>query len=821
MKDETTILEHEMSEHMKRDLMLAALSEMDVILMSDTSLTFEDAMSSALMPIAVASDTDRMLIYKHNSEKDCFGQVYRWDKASGGTVSVDEELVILPNLPAITEWISILKKGGHVNIECDTMTRDEAFFLDQFNVKALMLFPVFINKELWGGVAFQRHNESRLFEENIGDFLNYASRLSVSAFIRHENALKEERSLMEIKRREETLDALNKASIAILAWENKSFADAMSESLSYIAEPLGLHRISVWRNNPYDKNKGLSGSQIYRWDRASEGTTVTNPSLQNILYSKLAPSWEAILSRGGTFNGPIETIPDFGALKLFKVVSTYITPVFIKGEFWGFVMFEDRENSRYFEDYAVKMMESAAFLCANNVIRNDMEHELIESEATREANKLSELMLNTTPLACRLWRKEDGKFKIFRCNDKAVELFGLKSKTEYYKRFYEFSPEFQPDGKRSSDTIGRILEETFKKGRMVFEWMHKFIDGTELPVEITLVKVNYNGEDIIAGYTRDLREMKSLMNIIHEESEKLLASAHWYEEILDAIPFGITVQDVNKNFNYFNTTAERAFGKKREDLIGNPCCNLGLEICNTPNCSIECALRGKFRTYFIHNNVTYQSDVHTLRDFDENIIGFIEVIQDITKMEHMARQQAEAEAANKAKSNFLSTMSHEMRTPLNAVIGMTSIGKNTEDVNKKNYALSKIGDASSHLLGVINDVLDMAKIEANKLELSPIEYNFDKMLQRVMDFVNYKVDEKNQRLSISIDNRIPRFVVGDDQRLAQVITNLLSNAVKFTPENGKISLNAELVSECDDVCEIRVEVSDNGIGMSPEYKSKM
>jgi len=166
-------------------------------------------------------------------------------------------------------------------------------------------------------------------------------------------------------------------------------------------------------------------------------------------------------------------------------------------------------------------------------------------------------------------------------------------------------------------------------------------------------------------------------------------------------------------------------------------------------------------------------------------------------------------------------MSHEMRTPMNAIIGMTAIGKKAENSEEKNYALYKIGDASSHLLGIINDVLDMAKIEANKLELSPVEYNFGKMLEKVVMLVNFRVDEKLQTLTVNVDSNIPRLIVGDDQRLAQIITNLLSNAVKFTPKGGIIHLEASLNGEAADGCELRIEVSDNGIGIAPEKQGKL
>jgi signal transduction histidine kinase/CheY-like chemotaxis protein len=182
---------------------------------------------------------------------------------------------------------------------------------------------------------------------------------------------------------------------------------------------------------------------------------------------------------------------------------------------------------------------------------------------------------------------------------------------------------------------------------------------------------------------------------------------------------------------------------------------------------------------------------------------------------------AAAQNASKAKSNFLSNMSHEMRTPMNAIIGMTAIAKSSGNIEKKDYCLNKINDASTHLLGVINDILDMSKIEANKFELSEGEFDFEKVLQRVVNVVNYRVDEKQQTLAVYLDRAIPRVLAGDDQRLTQVITNLLGNAVKFTPEGGVISVETHLQGEEDGVCAIRVEVIDSGVGMTEEQQSRL
>ena len=191
----------------------------------------------------------------------------------------------------------------------------------------------------------------------------------------------------------------------------------------------------------------------------------------------------------------------------------------------------------------------------------------------------------------------------------------------------------------------------------------------------------------------------------------------------------------------------------------------------------------------------------------------------IDKARAAALQQAVQ--ASMAKGNFLATMSHEMRTPMNAIIGMTSIGKAANNKAKKDYAFEKIENASSHLLGVINDILDISKIEANKFELSPVTFNFEKVLEKVVNVTGFRIDERNQEFTVQIDDKIPRFIVGDDQRIAQVITNLLSNAVKFTPENGSIALNARLHDKKDDVYILLIEVKDSGIGISKEQQIRL
>ncbi|MDR2105915.1 MAG: response regulator [Coriobacteriales bacterium] len=180
------------------------------------------------------------------------------------------------------------------------------------------------------------------------------------------------------------------------------------------------------------------------------------------------------------------------------------------------------------------------------------------------------------------------------------------------------------------------------------------------------------------------------------------------------------------------------------------------------------------------------------------------------------RMRREALLSARAKSEFLANMSHEIRTPLNAVISMNTIGRAASDIERKNYAFDQIGDAADHLLGIINAILDMSKIEANKLELDKHPFNVEDVLHRVANVISFKTSEKHQEFIVTIGDTVPVGLVTDDQRLTQVITNLLSNAVKFTDEGGLIELSVKLLEQDDAMCTVQFSVRDTGIGIPEE-----
>ncbi|MDR0442253.1 MAG: PAS domain-containing protein, partial [Treponema sp.] len=356
----------------------------------------------------------------------------------------------------------------------------------------------------------------------------------------------------KLEQREKKLEALNKMAVAFLSQSDTTFETLMTNEVRFITDIMNLDKVSVWRN--FEKADGLHSSMIYRWNSEFGGTTEPPPVFKDVTYAQYAPSWEKMLSDGQSINGPSRLMPEREAATLaaFGAVSAFVTPIFFSNAFWGFVLFADGHNERYFDNESAEMMRSAAFLFANAVMRAEMEREIATAE------ERTKLMLDSSPLGCNIW---DQNLNLIACNEAVVNLLGLKNKQEYFERFYDFSPEYQPDGKRSSDEGLRLVKKAFAEGTISFEWMHQKSDGTPLPSEITLVRVNYGSGYVLAGYTRDLRHIKAM--------EQKVAEAHNRAKILlDKTPLCCQLWDDSFRKIDCNEEALRLFGfKDKQDFL--------------------------------------------------------------------------------------------------------------------------------------------------------------------------------------------------------------------------------------------------------------
>lgn len=207
-------------------------------------------------------------------------------------------------------------------------------------------------------------------------------------------------------------------------------------------------------------------------------------------------------------------------------------------------------------------------------------------------------------------------------------------------------------------------------------------------------------------------------------------------------------------------------------------------------------------------------------------VGFTDI--DGEMRESMAQSRAlsdalaAAEQASKAKTSFLSSMSHEIRTPMNAIIGLNAIALNAPELTDKTRDyLEKISSSANHLLSLINDILDMSRIESGKTVLKNEDFSFSKLLEQINTIFGAQCADKGLDYNCRIIGSVDARYIGDNMKLRQVLINILGNAVKFTPEGGSVELTIERTAHFDSRSTLRFTISDTGIGMSPEYLPKL
>ena len=280
------------------------------------------------------------------------------------------------------------------------------------------------------------------------------------------------------------------------------------------------------------------------------------------------------------------------------------------------------------------------------------------------------------------------------------------------------------------------------------------------------------------------------------------------ENVIDEFSDGLIVLDNSDKVIYTNYQVQKiypsfltsGYEKNLDEII--TLCN------NNEKLTVKEKVYKIYEKEIVKDNITY---------------GKMYVVSDITESYNytisLEKQTAIAEHANKAKSAFLAKMSHEIRTPINAVIGMNEmILRESKETEIKKYAMD-IKTSAHALLGIINDILDSSKIESGKLEILPVEYELDSLLNDIMNMIFVKARDKQLKFEIMVDETLPNVLWGDDVRIRQILINLLNNAVKYTPE-GKVTLSVSGEKKENEVI-MRYEVTDTGIGIKEEDLPKL
>lgn len=306
--------------------------------------------------------------------------------------------------------------------------------------------------------------------------------------------------------------------------------------------------------------------------------------------------------------------------------------------------------------------------------------------------------------------------------------------------------------------------------------------------------------------------------------------------ILDNISTAVFWKDRNLNYLGCNRHYENLYEVRESEIIGkNSYDFLPRDYSDRAERVEWQMLRGqtapKSIDHMVKNKWGHDRWIRTTRtpiinEYDE-IVAIVGVSEDITteieydinmtkNAKDLEYAVMQAEKANAAKTEFLSRMSHEIRTPLSAILGLIQVSLDSDDINFIKDNLIKTEASSNILYSVINDLLDLSKIEADKMSIVNNDFNLEDMLIDSFDIIIDSAEEKNLHMVIEMDYKIPEVVIGDRNHLSQVLVNLLSNAVKFTDDGGIIDLAVNLVEKKENSMNIEFVVSDTGIGMSKE-----
>jgi PAS domain S-box-containing protein len=425
-------------------------------------------------------------------------------------------------------------------------------------------------------------------------------------------------------------------------------------------------------------------------------------------------------------------------------------------------------------------------------------------------------------------------FNYSDANPAALRLFGAANKSDLTAlRLSDLSPESQSDGRLSAEKAQEMIATALRKGSHFFEWEHRRFNGEIFAANIMMTRVVVAGKVLLQATVRDISERKAA-----EDQLRKLALA------LEQSPESIVITNVEGRIEYVNDAFVQNTGYRHEEVIGqNPRI---LKSGKTPaQTYVDMwhalksgqAWKGEFSNSRKDGSEYIEYAIITpLRQSDGSITHYVAVKDDITEKKRLALEldgyrhhleelvasrttelvaaRKQADAANQAKSSFLANMSHEIRTPMNAIIGLTHILRRDGTTPEQASRLDKIDGASRHLLSIINDILDLSKIEAGRMQLESTDFHLSSILDSIAFLIAEPARDKGLSLNIAVDG-VPLWLRGDLTRLRQALLNYAGNAVKFT-EKGAITLRAILVEDKGDDLLVRFEVSDTGIGIPPD-----
>ena len=774
----------------KKGRLLNIISRLaEVLLTAANEENFEETLHKGMELIGQCLEADCVQIWPNEIYDDTLHFVlrYKWLSDAGRKAPpVDLGTAV----PYSKRWNELFLRGEYINGPISTLPQEDQDLLGPLGLMSTITIPLFYRDRFWGVFCVNDCVRERYFTDNEISMLS-------SAGLMLSNAINRNLQTSQINDTAARLKAVVANYPGAICSADKDFNITLFDGL------LVPHLI--------DKGLFFTGQDL-------------NKALQKDEYKHILLNLKKTISEGPQ---------DWSFEANDKALHMATMPIFNdKGEATGLVAkIEDvTEMSRIQKELKIALEKAKAAVLA-------LEAAQLTTSAMFESNPQINILF-------------DLKFNALDCNPAAIEFMGFKTKADMlagvFKRITESIPAFQANG-RASIPLSERLVTAAKKGYLKID-TDLVIGGVQRSLNVEIKRIPYESSHAFVCYIHDMTDIRARerelistreqneiqltklnmvlkttriglwdMAIVKDDPVNLVNTITWSDEFRHLLGY----EEENDFPNQLSTFNDCLHPDDREKTYNILVKHLMDKTGKTPF-DVEYRLLKKDGEYSY-----FRATGETIRDESGGPIHIAGSLIDITETKNILldseKQKLQAEAANQAKSLFLSTMSHEIRTPMNAILGIT-------EIQLQSYALEpsvkegfeKIRVSGDMLLNIINDILDLSKIEAGKLELVTSTYETASLISDTAQLNMMRIGSKPIEFELYVDENLPATLLGDELRVKQILNNILSNAFKYT-DAGKVimSVSSKEIDGSDDKMTLVVNISDSGQGMTKEQVEKL
>ena len=671
--------------------------------------------------------------------------------------------------------------------------------------------------------------------------------------------------LKNLKQRDKFLRMGNDAAAVFLSTnDGDDFEASLFKGMEIMGYSLDVDRVQIWQNETIDGE--LYFILKYQWLSDFGRQTASAPINFRHPYST-SPDWERRFSQNETIINSFSGLSaeDQDILRPFEIKSIILFPLFLQGRFWGFFSFDDCHSERIFSEEEIDIIRSGCLMMINALDRNTQAIQL--HQMMREIKRRDYLLNIVNNAATVLLQSETEKFEsdLQYCMGLMAKAVGV-DRVYIWKNFpkeeglscsqmYEWSGSADPQ-QGTEFTVNILYSEsmpncvkTLSEGNCI----NSMVRDMSMPERSHLSQQDILSIFILPVFLRDqfwgfvgfddchnervFSENEQLIlrsgGIVianaflrNEMTRNIYATATKLKAVVANYSGIIWSIDDDSKITLYDGLLLKELGKQSRLIEGK---QLEVYMKHEQYSSMITNIHKTFTegaqnwVSRIDGRLLHARSVPIFDEYGKavSVVGSFDDVTEITLLqEKLEAALTEAQKANDAKSNFLARMSHEMRTPLNAIVGLSELALASGELEEESSVnLEKISNAGITLLSTVNHILDISKIEAGKFELVPVEYDSSSLLNDAINQSIINIGEKPIEFILDINENLPAKLYGDDLRIKQVLNNLLTNAFKYTKE-GKVELSVNCTKEESDssggIVLIIIRVSDTGMGIKSE-----